>query len=592
MSSSRAPLLSRKRFQNNHLWFSLSSLALLCGLTFIWQLGDIGLIDETEPLFVEAARQMQATGDWVTPYFNGETRFDKPPLIYWLMVVAYRCFGINEWAARLPSALGAIALVSLCFYALYRFGCPRLQPSSPISPATANKRSSEVISTAAQRTPAWLGTAILIVTPEMLIWGRIGVSDMLLASCMGMALLTFFIGYAHPETPQQRRWYLAFFILAALAVLAKGPVGIVLPGLILSSFLLYLGRLQQVLCEMPLVLGGSLFLLLTVPWYVLVILANGRAYLDSFFGYHNIDRFTSTVNNHAGPWYFYFLVVLVGFAPWSAWLPWAIARLQILRVDGWRQQPRSDQLGLFALHWLGVIFIFFTVAATKLPSYVLPLMPAAAIVVGGLTQQPRWHPRLNRWPALMSVMAHFLLLTLLTWACFYSPNWLGNDQDMPNFQQVVRQSGVMLRGTAIWGGAAIASLFLLWRRLRWLWIVNLMAMVLFIALTLLPTLQMMDSQRQLPLRQIAAVIRAQAPGESIIYSGQKPSLVFYTQRPVIYIHTPEIIGKEIQQQWKRSQPSVLVVGLKKRLQALSLDPQRSQVLKETGTYQLIRVQRP
>ena len=99
----------------------LLSLLWLCAIAwvgFLWNLGNIGLVDETEPLFAEAARQMTLTGDWITPYFNGETRFDKPPLIYWLMAVAYRTLGVNEWAVRLPSALCAIGLTCLGFYTL------------------------------------------------------------------------------------------------------------------------------------------------------------------------------------------------------------------------------------------------------------------------------------------------------------------------------------------------------------------------------------------------------------------------------------------------------------------------------------------
>ncbi|WP_228056857.1 glycosyltransferase family 39 protein, partial [Microcoleus sp. LEGE 07076] len=100
------------------LLLSLLWLGAIASVAFLWHLGNIGLVDETEPLFAEAARQMTVTGDWITPYFNGETRFDKPPLIYWLMAAAYRTLGVNEWAVRLPSALCAIALTCLGFYTL------------------------------------------------------------------------------------------------------------------------------------------------------------------------------------------------------------------------------------------------------------------------------------------------------------------------------------------------------------------------------------------------------------------------------------------------------------------------------------------
>jgi 4-amino-4-deoxy-L-arabinose transferase-like glycosyltransferase len=567
----------RPIWKQHHLWFSILGLAVLYGIAFIWQLGSIGLVDETEPLFVEAARQMEQTGDWVTPYFNGETRFDKPPLIYWLMILFYRVLGVNEWAARLPSALSALALVGLSFYALRSFGCPSL---------TANPREE------LHPSSAWISTAMIILTPQLIIWGRQGVSDMLLTSCMGITLLTFFIGYARQGQPQQKRWYLAFFVSDALAVLAKGPVGLVLPSLIILSFLLYLGQLRSVLQEMPLRLGGGIFLLLTLPWYILVVLANGQTYLDSFFGYHNFERFTSVVNDHAAPWYFYILIVFLGFAPWSVWLPWGIARLQAWRLMRWRQQSRTAQLGLFALHWFGGVLIFFTVAVTKLPSYVLPLMPAAAILVGGLSDR-LLGPIRKRWEMIVTVIAHLLVLVALAGACFYSSIWLGKDQSMPNFPQLVQQSGVMVQGGFIWGGAAIASLFLIWKHLRGLWWVNLVAMVLFISAAFLPTLQIMDAQRQLPLRQIAATIQRQhQPEELIIQAGFKPSLVFYTQMPVAYLYQIEAIQARLQMAWEQSDRSVLVVGYPWRIERLGLSPQRLETLQEAGAYQLVRVQKP
>ncbi len=557
---------------------------LLFGIAFLWQLGSIGLVDETEPLFAEAARQMHVTGNWITPYFNEQTRFDKPPLIYWLMAITYRILGVNEWAARLPSSLSAMALVGLSFNVIRRFGCPSLVNLSSHAPQA--QRSSSNFT-------AWVSTIILILTPEMILWGRLGVSDMLLTGCMGTALLTFFVGYAHPNPSQQQPWYLTCFILLALAVLAKGPVGIVLPVLIILTFLLYVGQLRRVLQEMPLLLGSGLFLLLTVPWYVLVIVANGKTYLDSFFGYHNIERFTSVVNNHSAPWYFYFVVVLLGFAPWSAGLPWAIARLQVWRLTHWRQQARADQLGLFALSWFGGIFLFFTFAVTKLPSYVLPLMPAAAILVGGLYNDHMTQPLRSRWAKPISVIILLILLIALSGASFYSPNWLGDDPAMPNMPQLVQQSGVMFRGGIIFAGGAITTLILLWRHLRWLWLVNLITMVLFLVLTLLPAAQLMDKDRQQPLRQIAATLQQQQqPAEQVLQMSFKPSLVFYAHHPVTFLYSANSVQAKLQEIWKQAEPSALLVGLPQDLQALNLDPQRSQILHQTQTYKLIRVLRP
>ncbi len=214
---------------------SILRVSIICWLAFFRHLGSIGLVDETEPLFAEAARQMTVTGDWITPFFNGEPRFDKPPLIYWLMAIAYLLFGVNEWAARLPSALAAAGLTTVGFYTLRQFGLfePAVGHASS-HPVGQQKQGWQL------ELSAWLGAAMIALNLETIAWGRVGVSDMLFSGCLGSALLVFFITYARPQ--HQRRWYLAFYVLSALAVLAKGPVGIVLPGLIIGAFLLYLGN--------------------------------------------------------------------------------------------------------------------------------------------------------------------------------------------------------------------------------------------------------------------------------------------------------------------------------------------------------------
>ena len=289
--------------------FSWVWLLIVTWVAFVWHLGSTGLVDETEPLFAEAARQMTVTGDWITPYYNGENRFDKPPLIYWLMAIGYKLIGVNEWAVRLPSAIAAIALVVFGFYTLRYFGFT--------TPGNAQKITSQPDHIKRQLwLSAWIGSALIAFNIHTIIWARTGVSDLLLSSCMGTALFCFFWGYVRVEKTEKswlsfpHPWYLSFYILIALAVLAKGPVGIVLPGLILFTFLIYTGTFWSVLAQMSIFWGGVVFLVVTVPWYILVILKNGRAYIDSFFGYHNFQRFTDVVNGHDAPWYFYFLIVL------------------------------------------------------------------------------------------------------------------------------------------------------------------------------------------------------------------------------------------------------------------------------------------
>lgn len=556
-------------------------LLLIGWLAFFWNLGSTGLIDETEPLFAEAARQMTVTGDWITPFFNGETRFDKPPLIYWLMAIAYSTIGVNEWAVRLPSALSAFGLMCLGFYTLLSFGV--------IETGSTSKR---------HWLTAGLGAALIALNPETIVWARTGVSDMLLTGCMGGALLSFFIGYAQPAKPAlQARWYLAFYLLIAGAILAKGPVGIVLPGLIIGAFLLYLGNLVQVLREMRVVLGLLLILAIALPWYVLVIARNGSSYINSFFGYHNLERFTSVVNHHSAPWYFYFVIVLLGFAPWSIYLPLAIAQTKFWQRNKWRATPRSTQLGLFALFWFICIFGFFTISVTKLPSYVLPLMPAAAILVALQFSSVFFqNSKLNQNSKLLSLSGwlNVAFLLIVAVALFYLPNLLGTDPAVPNLHQLIQQSGLPVLGGVIWAACAlVGAIALLRRQWRWLLSINLLGFVAFLIFVLTPTYFLIDQTRQLPLRELSAIAQTvQQPSEELIMVGfKKPSVVFYTQQPVTYIRPTDDATTYIDQ--KLANPtqhqSVLVLGYPSKLEQLELEPRKYQSLGKSGAYQLIRV---
>ncbi|NER82356.1 MAG: glycosyltransferase, partial [Leptolyngbya sp. SIO1D8] len=500
-------------------------------------------------------------------------------------------------SVRLPSAFAAVAVVGLGFYTLRRFGFSRPELARAYVEAPSAMTLGH-LARVSQRNLLWsavIGSAIMALNPETIVWARIGVSDMLLTGCIGTALLAFFLGYAQPQFPRrQRNWLLFSYGLMALAVLAKGPVGIVLPGLIIGIFLIYVGQWHIAFTELHLIKGAILFLAITLPWYVLVTVANGQAYIDSFFGYHNFDRFTDVVNGHAAPWYFYFVVVAIGFLPWTPFLPLAIARLHPWDWKRWQNQPRTAHLGIYALIWFTGIFGFFTIAVTKLPSYVLPLMPAAAILVGLV-----WSDRLCPSSRHFSVRIGFWLSSginlwvfgVLLFAAIYSPNWMGNDPAMPDLPELVRASGVMVRASVIWGLAIVAGMGLLWmRHSRWLWTVNLIAFAAFIVLSILPAYQLADQVRQQPLQTIAeAAVDQQTETESLYMVGfMKPSLVFYTQAPVTYIDQPSELRQILATEMDSS--SALVVGTSDEIAELAWPTDRQTILITTPTYRLVRLQ--
>ncbi|WP_341527966.1 glycosyltransferase family 39 protein [Nostoc sp. UHCC 0302] len=602
-------------------------LILICTLAFGWNLGSIGLIDETEPLFAEASRQMLVTGDWITPFFNGETRFDKPALIYWCQAIAYAVIGVNEWAVRMPSALAAIGTISLSYYT--------------VQWCLAKQDELEGVSRPTRRyLTAFVAAAMMALNPEMIIWGRTGVSDMLLTGCIASALLCFFLGYAGKEgsrgqgaegrgAGEQRsrgekfssmpnaqfpnKWYLACYVLIAAAILTKGPVGIVLPGLIIVAFLLYLGKVREVLREMRPLLGILIILGLSVPWYALVIWRNGWSYINAFFGYHNLERFTEVVNHHSAPWYFYFLVVLLGFVPYSIYLPIAITKLKFWQRSHWRSQERSGQLGLFAWFWFAGVFGFFSIAVTKLPSYVLPLMPASAILVALLWSDLFPNKRseeqkgkfLSSSPSSLSPLSHssFLLwsgwvnvffLAVIATGMFNLTQLIGRDPAVPNFNLLLQQSGLPVIGGVVWLACAVlVAGFLLRRRWNYIISMNVLGFAAFLIVVLTPALFLMDRERQLPLRELSTLaFQAKQPNEELVMMGfKKPSVAFYSQTHVNYLRFPKETLEHIQDQAAKGlQPaSLLLLAEQKKFLRMDLQPDAYKNLATKGAYTLVRV---
>ncbi|MCC5607593.1 glycosyltransferase family 39 protein [Nostoc sp. CHAB 5834] len=596
---------------------SILWLIVIGWIAFGWNLGNIGLIDETEPLFAEASRQMFVTGDWITPFFNGDTRFDKPALIYWCQAIAYAIIGVNEWAVRLPSAIAAFALVCLVFYTIQWYFAKQDELEQVSRPTRRYKTS-------------FIAAALMALNPETIIWARIGVSDMLLTGCMASALLCFFLGYAEkggsreqgenssPLPPAPRpsassglfpnKWYIACYVLIAGAILSKGPVGIVLPGLIVAAFLLYVGKFREVLSEMRLLVGVLIILGLSVPWFALVIWRNGWNYINAFFGYHNLERFTEVVNGHSAPWYFYFLIVLLGFAPYSVYLPLSIVRLKFWQRSHWRSLERFQQFGLFTWFWFASIFGFFTVAVTKLPSYVLPLMPAAAILVALLwsdffqdtearqtipvssSPTPPISPSFLRVSGWLNVV----FLSVLATALFNITHILGTDPAISNFHEQIQRTGLPVIAGVMWLVCALLVAALLLNR-QWNQVIaiNLIGFVAFLIFVLTPASFFIDRERQLPLRELSAVIlEAKEPNEELIMLGfKKPSVVFYSHIHVNYLGSPQEAIEHIKNQAAKGikPASVLLLAEQKKFLQMDLQPDDYKSLSTKGAYNLVRV---
>lgn len=507
--------------RRRHLDWLVLLLTLALGLLlFVWQLGSTGLVDETPPLFAAAARAMPESGDWLIPRVNGLPRYDKPPLVYWLMGALYALPGqsvwnpLGSWAAGLPSALACVAVMLALADTLLRW--PQQAPEQrdaaegrfPFTPLAA--------------------ALAFALSPLMLLWGRTPVSDALFSALVTLTLLSLWRRYAAGGGP----WWPAWALLGA-AVLTKGPVAVVLVALALGLFGWLQGDPATLLRHLKPGRGLLLTSLVALPWYGLALASEGRPFWDSFFGYHNLQRFTSVVNHHLQPWWFFGPVLLVASLPFSPLLLLGLAKaVGPLRWGRWPAAPvpAPVSLGRFCACWLLAVLLFFTAASTKLPSYWLPAVPAAAVLMacaaGANGRSDRWAWRFT------------LLLTALISGAFFAGPWLVpliRDPELPTLPAELIRGGRLPVAGACWLAAALLGWACAASPRRRLLALQL-PLVLFVPLALVPSWALGDRLRGAPVRAMAAsVARLGQPGEPLAMVGiLKPSLHYYSRRVVIY----------------------------------------------------------
>ncbi|MGH7231810.1 MAG: ArnT family glycosyltransferase, partial [Nitrospiraceae bacterium] len=333
-------------------------IALAC-VFLMWGLGSIGLTDRDEGRNAEAGREMFETGDAITPTFNYEPRFIKPAMLYWLMSVSYSVFGENEFAARFPSALFGVGLIALMYLFL-------THERGPIV--------------------GLFGAVMLLLNVGMVTSARQALTDMILIFFTTLAAFSFWVGF-HGTGPK-RRWLWVSYIAMACGTLTKGPVGVLIPLLAIVPYLTITKQWRRFWQHGVPLRGLALFLALALPWYAIMLMLHGSSYASDAQT-HTLSRFLNPFYGWGGTVLFYVPVVLWGFFPWSAFLPVALyeqykawkgrdVRVATLR-DGHAERHDQD-LELFAALWFLAVFILFSFGATRLPHYIGPLYPAAAIL--------------------------------------------------------------------------------------------------------------------------------------------------------------------------------------------------------------------
>ncbi len=474
-----------------HYGLLLLAWAALC----LPNLGGPSLWDIDEGNNSEAAREMWRADNWIVPTCNYRLREDKPALIYWLQGAGYAAFGLGEFAARLPSALAALAAM----LGTYELGRRMFSASSGLLAGLL------------------LGTAVMFCAAA-----HFANPDSLLNACTLFALFFFWRDYA----AGRRGWSPWCGAAAGLGVLAKGPVGLVLPAAVALLFLLWRRELRR-LWSLRVLTGLLAFVLVAAPWYVWVTVETKAAWTVGFWTHHNVNRFTGAMESHTGPFYYYVGAMLVGCAPWCVFFgPTAWYAARRLRTKAPSPQPLSPEgrgaivsplsprgrgaivsplsprgrgaivsplsprgRGVggegtdersavqFLLCWMAVYLLFFSASTTKLPNYILPLYPAAALLTGRfLDQWRRGEANTPGWLtaaglaclALIGVGATLGLMAAgggcpcRGCGCICSPAWNGTPASESRCCWARRSR----RGSCCGGRTAPPPLSLSWRR-RW-----------------------------------------------------------------------------------------------------------------------------
>ena len=325
-------------------------LLLACALAFGWRLGRLGLIDPDEPFYAQTAVEMLDRHDWLTPHIFGHAQFEKPAFFYWLACASFSAFGRGEAAARLPGALAATVLVFMA----WGFGRRAFGPRAGL-----------------------LAGLVLATGIAFAVTARMMLTDVVFAAFVCASCFAFWRAAepadGSPPTPGRGWWFAAASAASALAVLTKGPLGLLIPGLAAWAWLRVEPRALPVRGR---VLGATaaLYILIAVPWYAAMIALYRWSYVHAFFIHENLERLVRAEHPANNRLEYYPAVLILGSFPWIPLLGVTLLRVRRLLASG----SAARFLGC----WFATSFVFFTLAQSKLPTYILFLFVPLALLSG------------------------------------------------------------------------------------------------------------------------------------------------------------------------------------------------------------------
>ena len=469
----------------------LITILVVAWLAIFAGLGRGTFWEPDEPRFAEATHQMFQRGDFFTPYLNGVPRFEKPILFYWAQAVAFIAFGENEFAARVPSAVAGIGIVILLYLLAAQVASPRAALVSALV----------------------LSTMFRFVT-----FARIGLTDVPVLFFIVAALYGFVCAAARASW----RWVLFAWSCVGLGVLTKGPVGL-LPVVIWLTYAVLI-RSRSTLTRVRPLLGMALAIAIAAPWYVLMIVEYGRAFIDFALGHEIFERVVSEASFAPSRGFFYYFKVWPGdAAPWSAMfiaaVGWAVWR--------WRALDQTAKRSLIlASAWFISVFIVFSLSRSKVPHYVLPAYPAAAFFIGVFVDRlAEARSGVLWWGVPMSVVAAASVILAAAAGLFLDVLAPG-DTIVKWLVPGVLGAGAAAIAYAIWNRALVPAVYAL----------TCMLAIVFAVIGVFIVPRVIEPFKPMPLlaREIGDLSPPGAP-IGLVGAYGRSSLIYYSQRNVLFL---------------------------------------------------------
>lgn len=335
------------------------------------------ITDPVESNYALTAKEMVLTSDWVSPRIYGNVWFDKPVFFYWLTAASFKVFGFSDLAARLtPAVFAAFGLVLIYWF---------------MSKVTSSRI-------------AFLAMIILGTSLEYVVLAKLVITDMVFFLFNSTALVCFYLGYI--KSTGNKKWYLSMYASMALAVLTKGPIGLLLPGLIIGTFIA-VQRDWGVLREMSLLSGSILFSLITLPWYITMYGLYGSEFINTFLGVHNYLRATVSEHPKDNVSYYYIAVYLLSM------LPWSFLALKALVKGVQERRQNYFPLMTFSLIWVLGYFGFYSLVATKYVTYTFPILFPISMITAIYLNQLFIQNKINTMKYWVGIPFSFLMLAYI-----------------------------------------------------------------------------------------------------------------------------------------------------------------------------------